>query len=216
MASVSITRIFSSPNKWGFILGGLIIGGMLFFEGSNYISTNVALVDILGGMALFGIRWSTMLSLAFCFVDFAGIARIFTPEQGREEPTWVWYLFAAWFMAAAFDALLTWWSVNVAIYNSQSRYIATVPALRTIFPIGVALGELAIRISLINVVASTGERIFSMARRQSSPRASNTIQRPAATPDLGARNTNTRVPTSVRPGGNVYHPVYPPELVNRK
>jgi len=36
-------------------------------------------------------------------------ARLFTPEQGRDEPAEVWYLFGAWLLAAAMNAILTWW-----------------------------------------------------------------------------------------------------------
>jgi phage FluMu gp28-like protein len=45
--------------------------------------------------------------LTFCGIDFAGIARLFTPEQGRDEPAEVWYLFGAWILAAAMNATLT-------------------------------------------------------------------------------------------------------------
>ena len=39
-------------------------------------------------------------AIAFCGMDFAGIARLFTPEKGRSEHVEVWYLLAAWFLAA--------------------------------------------------------------------------------------------------------------------
>jgi hypothetical protein len=44
---------------------------------------------------------------------------MFTPEQGADEPAEVWYLFGAWLLAAAMNAMLTWWGVSVAIHQSQ-------------------------------------------------------------------------------------------------
>src|SRR3990172_450734 len=88
--------------KRGAIFGFIILGALLAFELFNYSSTLFALSDILGNLTFGPIRWATMLALAFCAIDFAGIARIFTPEQGRNEPAEVWYLFAAWFLAASF------------------------------------------------------------------------------------------------------------------
>src|SRR5678816_4295574 len=95
--------------KRGLIFGLIILLALLAFEVFNYSSTLFALSDILGNLAFGPLRWASILAFAFCGIDFAGIARIFTPEQGRDEPAEVWYLFAAWFLAAAFNATLTWW-----------------------------------------------------------------------------------------------------------
>ena len=93
----------------GLLFGILIIGALLAFELFNYSTTEFALTDLLGELAFLSIiRWSTILSLAFCGIDFAGIARLFTPEQGADEPHEVWYLFGAWMLAATMNAMLTW------------------------------------------------------------------------------------------------------------
>ena len=101
--------------KRGQAWGMIIIGALIAFEMFNYSTTQFALNDVLGNLTFAGIRWATILALAFCGIDFAGIARLFTPEQGREEPAEVWYLFGAWILAAAMNAALTWWGVAVAI-----------------------------------------------------------------------------------------------------
>src|SRR5512141_1149457 len=106
--------------KRGAIFGFIILSALLAFEVFNYSSTLFALRDILGDLAFGPMRWATILAFAFCGIDFAGIARIFTPEQGRDEPAEVWYLFAAWFLAAAFNATLTWWGVSVAILQHNA------------------------------------------------------------------------------------------------
>ncbi len=99
------------------LFGGILLGALLAFEVFNYSTTDFALRDVLGDLRFAGMRWSTILSLAFCGIDFAGIARLFTPEKGRDEPAEVWYLFGAWLLAAAMNACLTWWGVSVAVIN---------------------------------------------------------------------------------------------------
>jgi hypothetical protein len=80
----------------GMVFGGILLAALLAFEIFNYSTTDFALTDLLGPNLKFaGVRWTTILSFAFCGIDFAGIARLFTPEKGREEPAEVWYLFGA-------------------------------------------------------------------------------------------------------------------------
>jgi hypothetical protein len=61
----------------------LILGALVAFEIFNYSTTEFAMSDLLGDLRFAGLRWSTILALAFCGIDFAGIARLFTPEQGK-------------------------------------------------------------------------------------------------------------------------------------
>jgi len=168
--------------KRGLIFGGMILCALLAFEVFNYSSTMFALSDILGDLAFGPLRWATILAFAFCAIDFAGIARIFTPEQGRNEPAEVWYLFAAWFLAAAFNASLTWWGVSVAIlrHNAIGGVLLGQETMTKIVPVFVAAMVLLIRVLLINTFSIAGERIFSMAddrstryQNQSSYRTNN-------------------------------------------
>lgn len=158
----------------GLIFGVMILFALLAFEIFNYSSTLFALTDILGNLAFGPLRWATILAFAFCAIDFAGIARIFTPEQGRDEPAEVWYLFAAWFLAAAFNATLTWWGVSVAILqnNAAGGVLVGASAMTKVVPIFVAAMVLLIRVLLINTFSIAGERIFTMAD-QRAPRYQN-------------------------------------------
>jgi len=151
--------------KRGLLFGGIIFFALLGFEIFNFSSTSFALRDVLGELSFGPLKWSTMLALAFCGIDFAGIARIFTPEQGRDEPAEVWYLFGAWFLAAAFNASLTWWGVSVAIMNhsAQGGVLLGQQTMIKVIPIFVAVMVLAIRVLLINTFSVAGDRIFSLA-----------------------------------------------------
>ena len=157
--------------KRGLVFGAIILGALLAFEVFNFSSTSFALRDVLGDLSFGPIKWSTMLALAFCGIDFAGIARIFTPEQGRDEPAEIWYLFGAWFLAAAFNASLTWWGVSVAImqHTAEGGALLGPSAMTKVVPVLVAVVVLAIRVLLINTFSVAGDRIFSMAEdRQGS------------------------------------------------
>jgi hypothetical protein len=79
------------------LVWGLLVAAALFaFEAFNYSTTEFAMRDLLGDLRFADLSWATMLALAFCIVDFAGIAHMFSngtnlkAQQGLE----VWYLFA--------------------------------------------------------------------------------------------------------------------------
>lgn len=178
----------------GLIFGGIILTALLAFEVFNYSSTSFALQDILGNLAFGSLKWSTILAVAFCGIDFAGIARIFTPEQGRDEPAEVWYLFGAWLLAAGFNATLTWWGVSVAIlkHNAEGGALLGQSAMTNIVPVFVAGMVLLIRVLLINTFSIAGDRIFSMADERSSQYVQNKpVYRPA--------NETNRIPNSSFP-----------------
>ena len=159
-----------TAQKRGLIFGAIILTALMAFEVFNYSSTLFALGDILGNLAFGPLRWATILAFAFCAIDFAGIARIFTPETGRNEPAEVWYLFAAWFLAAAFNASLTWWGVSIAIlnHNAIGGVLLGQATMTKIVPIFVAAMVLLIRVLLINTFSIAGERMFSVSDDRTS------------------------------------------------
>lgn len=161
----------------GLVFGLLIITALLAFEVFNYSTTDFALADLLGDLNFLGVGWATILSIAFCGIDFAGIARLFTPEQGADEPAEVWYLFGAWMLAAVMNAMLTWWGVSIAVLNHQTLGNAVVEraTLLKVVPIFVAIMVWLIRVLIIGTISIAGDRLFSQAdarkpaRRHSQP-----------------------------------------------
>lgn len=147
----------------GLIWGVLIISALLAFEIFNYSTTDFAMTDLLGDLRFAGIRWATILAIAFCGIDFAGIARLFTPEEGANEPAEVWYLFGAWLLAATMNAMLTWWGVSIAILNHNTLGNAVIPRetlIKTV-PIFVAVIVWLIRVLIIGTFSVAGERLFT-------------------------------------------------------
>jgi hypothetical protein len=195
--------------KRGLLFGGIILSALLAFEIFNFSSTSFALHDIMGELSFGPFKWATVLAFAFCAIDFAGIARIFTPEKGAEEPAEVWYLFGAWFIAAAFNASLTWWGVSVAIlgHNAQGGVLLGQATLTKVVPILVAVMVLAIRVLLINTFSVAGDRIFSMAENyQSQYQNRSSSYRPN---NDSYRTPNQSFPRPApKPAATVNRPVY--------
>jgi hypothetical protein len=151
--------------KRGAIFGGILVMALVSFEISNYGITSYTLRDILGDLQFGGIYWASILAFAFCGIDFAGIARIFTPEQGRDEPAEVYYLFGAWLLAAGFNAMLTWWGISIAIqnHNVQGGALLGDATMTKVVPIVVAVMVWLIRVLIIGTFAIAGERLFTLA-----------------------------------------------------
>src|SRR5512147_2101292 len=140
----------------------MIFGALIAFEIFNYSTTDHALGDLLGNLTFAGIPWSTVLALAFCGIDFAGIARLFTPEQGADEPKEVWYLFGAWLLAATMNAILTWWGVSMAIatHKVQSAAVVDPKTIATVVPVFVAVMVWVIRILIIGTLSLAMDRLL--------------------------------------------------------
>ena len=213
-------RPFSSLPKGnlqrGQLFGFILLGALLSFEIFNFGSTDFALRDLLGDLRFLGVRWATILALAFCGIDFAGVARLFTPEQGSDEPAGVWYLFGAWLLAAAMNAMLTWWGVSVAMLKNPAlgSAVVTQATLTKAVPIFVALVVWLTRVLIIGAFSIAGERIFSMADQPSQKRSftrnnKSVPQSPARqtfrpAPKQATYSANSRNESQSEPS---YHPV---------
>jgi hypothetical protein len=184
------------------IFAMIILTALLAFELFNYSTTEYALRDILGKMTFLGMSWATILSIAFCGIDFAGIARLFTPERGADEPKEIWYLFGAWLLAATMNAILTWWGVSMAIANHtlQSESILDNNTITTVVPVFVALMVWVIRILIIGTISVAGERfIWGEARRSSRPSQNQNAPAFTPRPNLAPRVTVPRPGVSAMP-----------------
>ena len=190
----------------GMIFGYILLSALLAFEVFNFGTTDFALRDLLGDLRFLGLRWATVLSFAFCGIDFAGIARLFTPEQGRDEPMEVWYLFGAWLLAAAMNASLTWWGVSLAIlkHRPDGSALLSPSMLTKAIPVFVAVMVWLIRVLIIGTFSVAGERLFSDAEQRTPIRATGRVSARGA-----ARPAPKPTPASGRrlPAEPTYHPV---------
>jgi len=203
LAALFRGRQFNRGAAWGM----MIIGALMAFEIFNFSTTQFALYDLLGDLRFAGIRWATILAIAFCGIDFAGIARIFTPEQGRDEPMEIWYLFGAWLLAAGFNASLTWWGVSVAIVNHNSLAAGAVisnATLTKIVPVFVAIMVWLIRVLIIGTFSVAGDRLFTTDTQRATsgyrqPTAQSSAQTLAQTTGMRPASTINRPASAYRP-----------------
>ncbi len=156
----------------GLTIGALIVAALVAFEVFNFGTTEFALADLLGNVQFAGFSWATILALAFCGIDFAGLVRLFTPSGSKQDPAEVWYLIGAWFLAATMNATLTWWGVSLALLSHQSLGAAIVGAatLQKAAPVFVALLVWLVRVLIIGTLSLSGRRIFALDETRASPR----------------------------------------------
>ncbi len=173
----------------GLAFGIILVGALLAFELFNYSTTDFALTDLLGEVTFLSVRWATILAVAFCAMDFAGIARLFTPEKGQGDRTETWYLMSAWLLAATMNAMLTWWGVSLALIENNHELgneILSREQLLNMVPIFVAALVWLIRILIIGTFSMAGPRLFSQVDsapvRPARPHAAPGKPAPAARP----------------------------------
>ncbi len=210
---LSILR--GGTQRRGTFFGLILLVALLAFEIFNYSTTAFALTDMLGpNLRFIGIPWATILALAFCGIDFAGIARLFTPEQRHDGAAEVWYLFGAWLLAAAMNAILTWWGVAVAVRSHQelsSSFISTA-TLTKVVPIFVAVLVWLIRVFIIGTFSMSGDRLFSQAAGQSTMLQNSLRSHPVARPSFEREQSypNRAETPSMRPAPSRPEPTYHP------
>ncbi len=194
----------------GLAFGAIIVAALLAFEVFNYSTTDFALSDLLGDLEFLGFRWATILAIAFCGIDFAGIARLFTPEEGEDEPAEIWYLFGAWLLAATMNAMLTWWGVSIAILNHETlgNDVVARETLLQIVPIFVAVLVWLIRVLIIGTFSVAGDRLFSQAEARLS-RGSYARSRPVR--NLGIHPNTSRATSNASSYRPAPKPVSQPE-----
>lgn len=160
----------------GLVFGFILLAALLAFELFNYSTTEYAMADLLGGLEFLGVRWATILAIAFCGIDFAGIARLFSPQKEPGIHNEAWYLFGAWLLAATMNAMLTWWGVSLAVLNHETLGNSVIErqTLLRVVPIFVAVMIWLIRVLIIGSFSVAGDNLVN----QTSPKQSRQIARP--------------------------------------
>ena len=143
------------------VIGFMLVLALFAFEMFNFDTTRFALESFLGDVRFAGLGWAAILAIAFCAIDFAGLARLFTPEQGVDEPKDIWYLTGAWLLGATMNAVMTWWAVSLTLLNHDlGNEVLSREQLLTIVPMFVAALVWLTRILFIGALTVTGERLL--------------------------------------------------------
>lgn len=171
----------------------IIVSALLAFEVFNFSSTDFALRDMLGDQGVGWLSWSTILALAFCGMDFAGIARLLAPQRkDRQDEPGSWFLLGAWVLAGAMNAGLTWWGISVAVYNQpvDNALIIDPMTFVTVVPVVVALMVWSIRILIIGALVTS----FGRPETAGRPSAAETRQNP-----IGFKQNRQAMPAGYQP-----------------
>ncbi len=149
------------------VIGLLLITALFAFELFNFDTTRYALQNLLGDVSFGRLPWATILAVAFCAIDFAGLSRLFTPEKGDEEPAAVWYLMGAWLLGATMNAMMTWWAVSLTLlaHDFGNEVMSREQLLQTV-PIFVASLVWLTRILFIGAFSVAGDYLFVWDREK--------------------------------------------------
>lgn len=145
----------------GVIVTFVLATALTGFEIFNFDTTRYALLNLFSGQRFAGFEWASILAFAFCGIDFAGLLRMFTTEQGKDEPTEVWLLMGAWFIGATMNAVMTWYAVALAI-NGRRLGVSFVSYEEMLFyaPIFVAILVWLTRVLFIGAISITVDRLL--------------------------------------------------------
>lgn len=166
-----------SFDKWQWTKGrGLVTAvvlaiALIGFEIFNFDTTQYALMDLLSGNRFWGLEWAAILAFAFCSIDFAGLVRMFTPEQTlQKEPKEVWLLLGAWFLGAGMNAIMTWYAVALAIApRNVGATLITRQDMLLYAPVFVAILVWLTRILLIGSSSVAADRLMHRNGRSLTP-----------------------------------------------
>jgi len=168
----SFTKSFAQlKSQKGILYVFIFILALVAFEAFNFSTTEFALSDVLGDLRFMGVRWATLLSIAFCGIDFAGIARLFAPRTECENQQSTWFMFGAWILAGTMNTILTWWGVVMAMQTHAvlSTGLLNGSLVGKAIPIFIALMVWVIRILLIGTLSKKGDRLLKEAREDGKP-----------------------------------------------
>ena len=165
-------------NRKTAVIGLILTVALLGFELFNFDTTRFALAQLMGGRRFLGLEWAGVLALAFSSLDFAGLVRVFTPEQElKQESPEIWWLTGAWLIGAALNAAMTWYAMALLVAPLGAEIGAALftheQMLRTA-PLFIALLVWLTRISLISSIALALERLAAL---DSGQRPDHTRQR---------------------------------------
>ncbi|MFW5940599.1 MAG: hypothetical protein ACOCXI_02270 [Chloroflexota bacterium] len=183
------------------VIAIILVIALFAFEIFNFDTTRYALDNLLGPVAFAGVRWASILALAFCAIDFAGLVRLFSPENDGEQPREVWFLMGAWLLGATMNALMTWWAVSLTLISHDfGNEVLSRGQLLQLVPVFVAVLVWLTRILFIGALTVAGSHLLEFgfsdrnsghSRRLSLPSGQPLRERPANL-TAGARTAGIR------------------------
>lgn len=154
------------------VIAAFLAVALIAFEIFNFDTTKFALHNLLGDIKFAGVLWASILAIAFCAIDFAGLVRIFTPEKGFEESRAVLFMTGAWFLGTIANSIMTWWAVSLTLLSHEfGNEVLSREMLLRYVPIFVAMLVWLTRILFIGAFSVAGGDVFELTRDPSDRRA---------------------------------------------
>jgi hypothetical protein len=192
---------FNLDHQRKIFIGLILFLALLAFEIFNFDTTQFALQSLLGDVRFLGIMWATILAVAFCSIDFAGLIRLFSPESGSGVNKEAWYLMGAWLLGATMNAVMTWWAVSVTLLNHDfgNEVLSREQLLRYV-PIFVAVLVWLTRILFIGAFSIAGAQLFESNKSHSHKSTTNITQsNPKKSNSRGRKTTPKRFKAAPKP-----------------
>lgn len=190
-------RLRSDEHKAGrhLVIASIMAIALFAFEVFNFDTTRYALANLIGDVRFAGVTWASILAIAFCSIDFAGLIRMFTPDGGQSSKE-AWYLVGAWLLGATMNAMMTWWAVSLTLLNRQfGNEILSRETLLHIVPIFVAVLVWLTRVLFIGAITYSGEMLRA---QEHTPKAKSSLPK---------RTRRTRTTQPATPTAITRHPV---------
>jgi hypothetical protein len=184
------------------MIGAILTLALIAFELFNFDTTEYALENLLGIISFGGLGWATILAIAFCGIDFAGLARLIMRDDDKPRTTILgrpnWLILGAWLLGGAMNAIMTWWAVSLALMNhSLGNELLSRAQLLHVVPVFVAILVWMTRILIISSFVTAADR--AVARTSSAPAAGASRASAADRPSLPLPvGTPIREPIPVR------------------
>lgn len=166
----------------------LVLGlALVAFEFLSFEMSRYGLNGLLSGANFAGFGWATILAVAFCCIDFAGLLRFFMAKNGQSEPAESWYWMGAWLLGATLHALLAWWATSLILVNFNSGSSGNVSTgLIAVLPVSIAVLVWIARILFIGAFTFAGRQEHNKVSVRPVRSSSSSIGTKKALPTLSS------------------------------
>ena len=193
------------------VIAGILTVSLIAFELFNFDTTQFALQSLLGTVHFGNLEWASILAVAFCAIDFAGLVRFFTPQKDmKDEPKEFWFLMGAWFLGATMNAIMTWWAISLTLLNHNlGNEILSRDQLIRIVPIFVAVLVWLTRILFIGGIAVAGEKLFQRPKKRANRRKRSSAKPKRQNNRSNKKKNSPKPPAPYKPTSTLAKPHRP-------
>jgi len=176
----------------------ILLAAIVAFEVFNFDTTREVLTQIFGNAEFWGLTIATWLAVGACAMDLGGLSRIVTTETSfKSESTDIKAITLAWFVAAGFNAFLTWWYVMVSLEFGNAVMPSVLRGNNTWLAAGIAMFVFLVRFLLIFGFATVGDKFSFKLPKLNLKKGRQTTVRTAPPSGLNFNDLTIQPPKKV-------------------